>query len=268
MLLKRILTACVPFLLGSTTAAFVVTTSGGRTSGTASDPARHDPADLSLLGAAATDNENDALLDRAARLRREAEELAFEMQDRRGSLTTTTIDELPPQYERLEDSCWRLTYRFSQDPVDDNDNGPPPLFYTGRVDVRLRPDGYTVQLDDNDDETSGSPAAVRCRYDKFWGWDQETSEQDGLDYLMFSADVRLDDPTDSSHKERYYFNARIERDKDDKELKLTDGTITAKRDVEVAGTGGRMFWGIFNGAGIMAQFRYVGNFSSRPIRAE
>ena len=53
----------------------------------------------------------------------------------------------------------------------------------------------------------------------------------------------------------------METDSKTGEITLIDGTVTLKRDVEPPGG----FWGIFNGGGILAQFRYCGEFLIKPV---
>jgi hypothetical protein len=105
---------------------------------------------------------------------------------------------------------------------------------------------------------------------KIWGWDQETSNEDNMDYLLFSMDVTFPDtdPDLPSQTQRYYFQARIDRDNNsssnnniNNNIVLRDGTITVKKDVAET-TKGR--WGLFNVAGILSQFRYCGDFLAKP----
>mmetsp|Transcript_51608 Transcript_51608/g.62081 ORF Transcript_51608/g.62081 Transcript_51608/m.62081 type:complete len:80 (+) Transcript_51608:237-476(+) len=69
--------------------------------------------------------------------------------------------------------------------------------------------------------------------------------------------------TKKRQKERFYFQARV--DTEGNKIKLSDGTITVKRDVVRTSTGGKLFWGVFDGGGILAQFRNVGGFTCRPF---
>ena len=105
-------------------------------------------------------------------------------------------------------------------------------------------------------------------FQKVWGWDVESSTEDSLDYLLFSADVVLPPPVDNNSNnnaptsERFYFQARVDRTKSN-QLSLQEGSVTVKRNIE-SGTGG--WWGLFRGAdGILAEFRSVGEFRCRAI---
>jgi len=213
----------------------------------------------------------------AERLRREAEELEGEMTERRkarveSSTPPTPSDRTtspPASYAALGDSAWTVSYRFSSDPPPkdgDGDGGgrevPKIRYYSGKVDVLFRADGYTVVQ--NDDRVGGG-----IRYSKFWGWDEELSELDNERYLLFSADVSLppDDPyaaNTNADSERVYFNARIVKDLRTGSVSMDDGKVSVKRDVEPPGG----FWGVFGGQGILAQFRYVGDFACRPIAVD
>lgn len=203
-----------------------------------------------------------------------------------------------PSYTQLEDSVWTLSYRFSSQPApqeeDQNDEGRsssgrgigerqtvvPRTSYSGRVTLRFRGDGYSEQVlptastgGSAEDDATSNHLQRRTRNEikisKVWGWDRETSNEDGQDYLVFSVDVLLpeSDPHLPNQSERFYFQARVEtsdgRD-GNKALALKDGIITVKKDVADA-TKGR--WGLFNVAGILTRFRYVGDFVAKPSDA-
>jgi hypothetical protein len=236
----------------------------------------------------------DELLERARRLREEARVMEEGLRGGGGasSRVTTTTTATPVTYTRLEDSVWTVSYRFSSQPgapsPPDADgrrrksNGDtttttpavPRTFYSGTVTIRFRGDGYSERLDTSMEENQLEPNSDRqptnrnnnLRISKIWGWDQETSNDgnDGRDYLLFSVDVTLpeSDPDRPLQTDRFYFQARVERDRIDKRtLSLRDGTITVKRDVAET-TKGR--WGIFNVAGILTEFKYVGDFVAKP----
>lgn len=102
-------------------------------------------------------------------------------------------------------------------------------------------------------------------FQKVWGWDVETSNEDSFDYLLFSADIALPPRQESTvinMPERFYFQARVDRTKSNKII-LQEGSVTVKRNIE-SGTGG--WWGLFRGAdGILAQFREVGQFRCKAV---
>ena len=130
--------------------------------------------------------------------------------------------------------------------------------------MQFKSDGYTAILNNHSDNTKIAPT-----FEKVWGWDVETSNEDSLDYLLFSADVSLPISPESkviNMPERFYFQARVDTDKSNK-ISLQDGSVTVKRNIESAMTGG--WWGLFRGAdGILAEFRSVGEFRCKPVSME
>ena len=227
------------------------------------------------LGGNANDDEKstarDVLLSKASELRKEAEELESKLKREKSLNKESTTKKTEGStgsnptisYTKLENSCWTLSYRFASDPPpkeDDDSNERKLMYHSGRVTVRLREDGYTDQiLPEKDGVSSSSPTFV-----KFWGWDTELSREDSETYLSFSSDVILpqNDPNYSNGDTlRFYFNSKVETDSKGI-ISLCDGTVTIKRDVDSPGGG---FWGVFNGGGILAQFRYCGEFLIKPV---
>ena len=161
-------------------------------------------------------------------------------------------------------------YRFANEPVVDKDDDVketiPRKSYGGKLCIQFRSDGYTDILDANSDITTKSSSDNTATFQKVWGWDIETSNDDNLDYLLFSADVKLPPPI--SVEERFYFQARVDREgtnNNDGIISLNDGSVTVKRNVQAPGGGG-LGWGIFRGAAsILAQFRQTGEFRCKPI---
>lgn len=231
-------------------------------------------------------NEVNQYLDKASRLRKEAEELEAVMRssnvDQKTSESgqSTMMDTKKSNivaYKTLDDSTWMISYRFASDPVQRDDSGSNMsnskdqdvklTFYSGKVYIRLKGDGYTELMDPPNTEsaTSSRTSSTSLSFTKFWGWDEEISREDGNKYLSFSADVVLP-PCDPNYKssntnDRFYFNSQVEIDDKTGEISLVDGTVTLKRDVEPPGG----FWGVFNAGGILAQFRYCGEFLIKPI---
>ena len=186
-------------------------------------------------------------------------------------------------YTQLGDSTWTISYRFASDPVtvDDGANAnananadananaetKPMIFYSGKVVVCLKEDGFTTLVSPSSSSPSPSPSPLS--FSKFWGWDEDISTEDENTYLSFSADVIL--PTSDPNYNgdggpcRFYFNSQVEKDGTTGEISLHSGTVTVKRDVESPGGGGGGFWGIFNAGGILAQFRYCGEFLMKPL---
>ena len=204
---------------------------------------------------------NEDLRRKAEQLRREAEELESKMRREKPSTTagSGSATAVPKKiYTTLDDSEWTLSYRFASDPPpkdDDNDGNDQNVklrYYSGKVAIKLRSDGYT---DITDEEQ-----VKDIQYAKFWGWDEEISNEDGLRYLLFSADVALPADDNNAGTDRFYFQARVEQDERTKEISLADGKVTVKRDIEPPGG----FWGVFSGKGILAQFRVCGDFVCRP----
>mmetsp|Transcript_20234 Transcript_20234/g.58044 ORF Transcript_20234/g.58044 Transcript_20234/m.58044 type:complete len:244 (-) Transcript_20234:81-812(-) len=203
---------------------------------------------------------NEDLRSRAEKLRREVEELEAKMKREKPSASSTASSApavLKKTYTTLDDSEWTLSYRFASDPPpkDDADDGNDQVrlrFYSGKVGIKLKSDGYT---DITDDEQ-----VKDITYSKFWGWDEEISNEDGLRYLLFSADVEKSADDNNPGTDRFYFQARVEQDERSKEISLADGKVTVKRDIEPPGG----FWGVLSGKGILAQFRVCGDFVCRP----
>lgn len=156
----------------------------------------------------------------------------------------------------LKGSSWEMTYRFSNEPESRDEEVASEVdrtFYCGKIQLRFLEDGYTTIIGRTYDRVE-SPS-----FEKIWGWDVETSSEDSLNYLLFSADVQLPSPIESM--DRFYFQARVEEDTNGV-YTLSDGSVTVKRNIQPPGG----FWGLFSGEGILAQFRIVGEFKCKPIR--
>jgi hypothetical protein len=235
------------------------------------------------------DNNNAILLEKARVLREEAASMENDLRSSGSASSSSSDTSIPVPVvvvnTQLEDSIWTLSYRFSSQPItkdssNNNNNNQEQqqqenIFYSGKINLRLKEDGYSEQIILNDDNNNYDGIEII----KIWGWDRETSNEDDLDYLLFSMDVKLpeSDPTtttttkSNSKKnqiERYYFQARIDTEQEsinnkneNNILVLKDGTITVKKDVTEK-TNGR--WGLFNVAGILTEFRYCGDFVAKP----
>jgi len=214
----------------------------------------------------AKDTDAENLLEKASRLRKEAQEMEIKMgRTEQGGGVMTYRNESTENnviaYTSLEDSSWIISYRFASEPSKDNEEeSTKVMFYSGKMSIKLRADGYTDILVNNDDKLTTPENVSGLKFNKFWGWDLEISREDNLKYLSFSADVSIppSDPnyTSSGEVTRFYFNSRVDVESKTNAIILSDGTVTLKRDVEPPGG----FWGIFNGGGILAQFRYCGEF--------
>lgn len=202
-------------------------------------------------------DDEESLLDRASKLRKEAELLEQQVSEKRLSTAASTPRAIPaPKITQLDDSVWTLSYRFSSQPKDENEDVIIPN-YSGKLSLKLKQDGYSDLISH---ECTGNQLVIS----KIWGWDKEDSQKDDDgDYLLFSMDVTLPktDPKLPSVKERYYFQARIDKNLPTQEITLQEGTITVKKDISERTKG---VWGIFSVAGILTEFRYVGDFSARP----
>ena len=211
------------------------------------------------------EEEKNDLLDKAKRLRQEAEELESNLRSKKGGSKNikeeigTTSKKV---YNDLKNSEWQLSYRFASDAInrdkEDDSSSSKPVIYSGKVKIQLSEDGYTNVIPEGDSSSEG-----KLKFVKFWGWDEEISREDDEKYLLLSADVMLpsSDPIFSKKPIRFYFQTRIEKDRRSGEIFLDDGTVTLKKDIEPPGG----FWGVFNGGGILAQFRYCGEFIMKPM---
>lgn len=192
-----------------------------------------------------------------------------------------------PTYTLSTTTIYR--YRFADEPISkSNEEQKPRTFYTGKVTLHFKPDGYTDMIPDvQSSETTKprsatqatDPAAIpsdtkAVKFQKVWGWDIETSNQDSCEYLLFSADLQL--PALPSGitpmPERYYFQIRVDNRSSSKsndrtggndkgKIVLEDGSVTVKRDLNTGGG----WWGLFQTEGILAEFREVGLFRCRAV---
>ena len=233
-----------------------------------------------------SNNERKRLLEMARQLRDEARILEGEVRHKPRLVKSddesdNTIPRTPKIVTDLKDSTWTISYRFTSQPNDtdqDSSNsscgsGASVLpSYSGKVTILLKADGYSELVATTAAAADTSPLEIV----KVWGWDEEYSQEDQQQqYLLFSMDVRLPKNSDSrlqefkNKEQRYYFQARIDRKKKNSnnnnsggEISLKDGTITVKKDVAEK-TQGR--WGLFRVEGILTQFRYVGDFIAKPL---
>jgi hypothetical protein len=204
--------------------------------------------------------EQQQFLEKARALRDEAQQLETTLRETKpkSSVDVPTILKPPLKITDLKDSIWVLSYRFSSQPKDDNENDNNTIIlpnYSGKVTLRLKEDGYSELLSLADD---------KLQIPKIWGWDEEYSSDDEQEYLLFSMDVKIpkSDPSKlSDQTERFYFQARIDKDEADGAIVLQDGTVTVKKDVAEKTKG---MWGLFKVAGILTEFRYVGDFVAKP----
>ena len=234
----------------------------------------------SLLASSSSDNnavtnEADSSSTEAERLRQIANQLRAEADAAEKQLEPTRQQKQPPSSSLppvecfdINDSCWELTYRFANEPVveedeqkqDDDEKRQQRKVYSGKVKLKFKSDGYTTNLSSSSQQQEQQQQQTGdITFQKVWGWDIETSDQDSYNYILFSADIIT-----GTESERFYFQARVDDDKQTGALQLNDGSVTVKRDIKLPGAGG--FWGIFGGADkILARFRSVGEFKCKPI---
>jgi len=207
-------------------------------------------------------SDSSDLLERAARLRKEIEELETKASSKRPKGEASQIVEKAVEYSDISDSIWTLSYRFSDqpEPSDDEDEGAmkqPRRFFRGKLTLHFRSDGYT---DIVAQEALGTEME-KANIVKAWGWDIEESNEDGeQEYLLFSIDVGLPSSDGEKAVRRFYFQARQDKNTISQAISLTEGTVTIKKDVLQKSAR----WGFFSPAGILAQFRYVGDFIAKP----
>lgn len=212
-------------------------------------------------------DEVERLRDSASKLRQEVEALKEELGERKGLKKSDAVSIQQPAsqlvlYMTVPDSIWTFTYRFSSEPEPEEDSDKDETIartsYSGKLTLKFRADGYTDILTQ---EATGATLS-QLQIEKAWGWDEEISNEDGLRYILFSTNVKLSEQDASmpGQTQRFYWQARLDTDSSTKSISLVDGTITVKKDVKPPGG----FWGVFDGGGILAQFRYVGNFAAKP----
>ena len=146
-------------------------------------------------------DEIQKLKESALRLRQEAQDLESSLTQTKKDKPQTTPVVKEVSYTSINDSKWILTYRFANDPIqqEEEEEPKPKLeFVSGKVSVHFRSDGYTDILSSSPNNGSD------MKFVKFWGWDEEVSPEDGNTYLLWSADVQWNEK-----KERFYFNAQV-----------------------------------------------------------
>ena len=197
------------------------------------------------------------MLDKASRLRQEAEELEAKLRASSAEAKPAQPNEILPiiSYIDMKDSVWTFSYRFSDRPESDEGNQGAVAkrdFFAGKLCLKFRSDGFT-------DLVAHTPQREGTEVTKVWGWDLERSNDDDKEYILFSLDAKLPGKPKS---QRFYFQARQDVDKGNL-IALKEGTITIKQDlIDSRKTPG--MWGFFSPRGILAQFRYVGDFIAKP----
>jgi hypothetical protein len=195
----------------------------------------------------------EKLRESAQKLREEVELMESKL-DRKPNMADQVEQVI--SYSSLKESVWTLAYRFASDPPPNDDEEPRKVSnYSGQLKVKFLSDGYTELI--GHEATGGTALDVS----KAWGWDKEISEEGDNEYVLFSTNIQLpaSDATSPNEMLRFYWQARVVTESSGA-LSVVDGTVTVKKDVKPPGG----FWGVFNGGGILAQFRYVGNFAAKP----
>lgn len=204
----------------------------------------------------------DALKEKASILRKEADELEQKLRNRRKLDLLYEQETKTPSEEKfckdIRGSSWIMPYRFASDAVP-QDKETKMNYYNRKIKIEFTPDGYTNLIECIEPSEENTK---RLQFKKFWGWDEEISNEDNLKYVLFSADIQLPE-TDSNYTEkpmRFYFQARVDKDDKSGNITLNDATVTLKKDIQPP----YGFWGFFSGQGILAQFRYCGDFLMKP----
>lgn len=203
-------------------------------------------------------DDTQKLLERASQLRQEADAMERQLRAERGDRPVAMANIPEPKvpamkYQSLPDSMWEITYRFATEPVQDREDQDEPIeYFRGTLNLKLRSDGFTDILSQDNDSLSVV---------KVWGWDEELAQEDDKRYLLFSIDTKIGQQS----KQRFYFQAELVQDSRTS-IALKEGTVTIKQDL--AEKQKMMGFGFFSAKGILAQFRYVGNFSAKPIKME
>ena len=204
------------------------------------------------------------LMARAQQLREEAGALETKLRSERplavaGHRASSTAVTAPVEYNTIANSVWKLTYRFADQPVnnnngrdenDDEEDSAPVESFRGQITLRFQEDGYTEIIPSEDDNGP-------VRIEKVWGWDQELEIKDGgRRYVLFSMDAKT-----PNKRERFYFQAEVQKKQGT--IALKEGTVTIKEDL--AKTKKMMNFGFFAPKGMLVQFRYVGDFIAKPV---
>lgn len=158
------------------------------------------------------EDERQKLLEKARQLREEVRNLEENVRVTKAvEGSTTPVIANRPKVTNLKDSTWTISYRFSSQPKDDNDDNNNIVLpnYSGKFTLLLKADGYS-ELQSQAPTTTNDQ---KLQITKVWGWDEEYSQQDQQNYLLFSMDVQLpdSDPKLPKAKERYYFQAQIQK---------------------------------------------------------
>jgi hypothetical protein len=242
------------------------------------------------------DNDQNSLLNRAVQLRQEAALMEQKLRNSKTPATAASPPPAVPKYTTFKDSKWTIKYRFSSQPIvnpneaekDDEtreQGAVTNVFYSGRFVIHLQSDGYSNLVGEpvflsgtsssisNNNKTNNKNNNRQIAITKIWGWDQETSNEDQKDYVLWSVDVTLPatDPSLPQQSQRFYFQARVVTaaaaatggsSSSSGELSLQEGTVTVKQGVSQRTRG---VWGLFNVAGILTEFKYVGDFVAQPV---
>eukprot|EP00752_Nemacystus_decipiens_P007428 g6640.t1 len=188
----------------------------------------------------------DELRARAAAIREELKELEADASvNRRPNAELAEPKRVVPFPETLLDSCWKVVLEIRGVKSDKN-----------RIPVRLV---FCCKFAEDDFilEVEGDHRFVKRGY----VWEPDRNEKDDKEFITFIAQVEgLSAVPDG----RIYMNAYIDtiKGEDGKtRYKFSEGAVTIKEVIN------KSFWGIFNTAGLLAQFKVVGTWDAFPIDA-
>jgi hypothetical protein len=180
-----------------------------------------------------------------------------------------------PVYKDMNDSTWTFTYRFAgeSEPNEDQAKGESKTIvpkFSGKLTLHFRKDGFTDVIKhepmSSTASSSSSSSMASLNVVKAWGWDLESSNEDDKEYLLFSVDAILPSgpagKAGGSEKRRFYMQARQDRERNGA-ISLQGGTVTVKQDVSNKAGSAGFAWSLVP-KGILAQFRFVGDFAARP----
>lgn len=132
------------------------------------------------------EREEEDLLSKASRLRKEAEELEAQLRStstKKPAQSTTASSSsssiVTPVYKIIGDSYWTFSYRFATEPESDDETTVSPK-YGGKLTLHLKSDGFTDLIAHEPSVPNKALSVVKA-----WGWDLEKSEEDEKEYVLF-----------------------------------------------------------------------------------
>ncbi|CAM9406197.1 unnamed protein product [Ectocarpus sp. 6 AP-2014] len=188
----------------------------------------------------------ETLRARAAAIREELKELeATAAATRRPNAELAEPKRVVPFPETLLDSCWKIVMDLRGVKSDKN-----------RVPVRLV---FCCKFAEDDFilEVESDNRFVKRGY----VWEPDRNNDEDKEFITFIAEVEgLSAVPDG----RIFMNAfidKIEGDDGKTRYKFSEGAVTIKEVID------KSFWGVFNTAGLLAEFKVVGTWDASPIDA-